>query len=117
MKNFALCIVAFMFLANTITVSAWATPCMQNVSLAASQGMQDSMDEAMPCHENQQQSPITHCDGLCLCVHVMTSQAQAFRNEGGVIIPVFQAERHVLTQDNVLTRTIKPLFKPPIISS
>jgi hypothetical protein len=117
MKKLALFIFAFMFLANTLVVSAWAKPCMMDSPTQMSQDMDASMSGDMPCHDENTQGQSPHCDGVCLCLHVLMSQTLITHDAETLKAPAIISERFATDHDLILTRGSLPLRRPPKLIS
>jgi hypothetical protein len=118
MKHFILKFVMIMFLANTLTVSAWGAVVV-NMDAGASMSTQ-SMDMAeMPCHDEaaakQKEAPVTskHCDGLCLCLHVSLSQTPLLNSEIALHPPISGAKPLFDKVGDIASLEITPLRRPP----
>ena len=113
MKKLFVFILMVTFLANTIVVSAWAKPCMKSSSMAMAQDMRANMDADMPCHDEEQQSQTQHCDGLCLCLHVVMAQT-VILNDVDVLEPLDISEvQFTISQDALVSRQTAPPRRPP----
>lgn len=67
MKKYFVILLVVIFSVNSIAVSAWGASCPH--LLMSSEITQNDM----PCHDETNTSDINHCDGICLCSHIMTS--------------------------------------------
>lgn len=117
MKRIILMFIAVMFLANTMTVSAWSKPCM-NMNAPSSSAKVVQMED-MPCHEdmkkeqNEQQSPTKHCDGLCLCFHVSINQTPVLNDTTSLDTPLNKSERLTTKNERVASMATAPPRRPP----
>lgn len=113
MKHFILMFTAIMFLANAFAVSAWAKPCVNMNEPSSMTQMMDMGD--MPCHEKQdeQKSPTTHCDGICLCFHVSINQTPVLNNQISLDMPLGQSERLISKNEHVASFATTPPRRPP----
>lgn len=67
------CIVALVFFANTLLVSAWAVPCVHTTESETAMPLHSEA----PCHHHAQEESkesTHHCDGKCFCIHASASQ-------------------------------------------
>lgn len=114
MKKLAIVIFTFLFLANTVVVSAWAKPCLMNGEQPAMEQMNSQNMDDMPCHEEQdQQQNHSHCDGICLCVHVSTS-SNFLSNPAGALYPPVVKSMRVMPRDDVMaSKHYSPPHRPP----
>jgi hypothetical protein len=116
MKKVILFILMVVFFANTVVVSAWAKSCLVNDFIQMSQNMDASLSGDIPCHDNQNEQKNTHCDGICLCVHVSVSQA-FITNDDVLNIPVIAHDRFVSENETISARATYPPHRPPISHS
>ena len=120
MKRFILIFTVFMFVANTVAVSAWAKPCMNinEASHAADLGKAGGT-ENMPCHEKQdQKGPLKHCDGICLCFHISVHQTPVLTPyDDYPDMPLTASERLIGQDDHVSSILMAPPHRPPKASS
>lgn len=117
MKRFLLMVTAIMFLANAYTVSAWATSCMNMDSSPSAADTSDMADT--PCaEEGMQDTPsLTHCDGVCLCLHTAINQTPLINNDSGLNMPLRQSERLMVTHERIASKAATPPRRPPKTTS
>lgn len=109
MRKFILYAVSFIFIANTLVVSASIKPCMQD----SPKQIELASQSDMPCHE---QEPTQHCKDACFCLHFSANQIPFFDAD----IPSankIQVKRFLLSRKHITSRNSPPLFRPPIYTS
>jgi len=113
-KKLAIVIFTFLFLANIVVASAWAEPCLMNGHQPAMEKMKlHNMDE-MPCHGQQDEQPKqSHCESICLCVHVSTSSGLFSNNVSAFHVPVLKSVRIMRNDDDMVSRSTSPPRRPP----
>ena len=110
MKRFLLFFVACTFAMNMASLSAYAFSC----------DMSQAEKVEMSCHEAEKQdpqdtqNPQNHCDGICLCQHVMIGQ-QAYLKEAAVM-PVSAHSFMTITAEDIyiFAHKTSPPLRPPI---
>jgi len=117
MRYFVLFALIIVFSVGAIAPTAFAFECdMMKKGHAPTEMV---MDGNMPCHDkvDQQEQNQSHCDGLCLCLHLLVNQAQVF--PVSIIVPEFFVMKDVFAfhDDVALSTSSAPPFKPPIFSS
>ncbi len=106
--------IAIAFFANTLTVAAWAKPCM---NLPESPKTQMATSD-MPCHDTQDKSPTNkHCKGLCLCFHVSVSHMPILTESITLQAPATAHDKIIMFNDSVTTTSITPPRRPPKVLS
>lgn len=109
MRRFAVLFLAIAFLANTITVAAWAKPCMTSGDVSMT-----TTSSEMPCHEKKEQKPPNkHCEGICLCFHVSISQTPILGSDIAYIKQGRIAEKFVISNENKASLAVTPPRRPP----
>lgn len=118
MKRFILFISAFMFLANTFAVSAWAKPCIMLNEPSPIATMSDGLD-VPPCHKQQEnnKSPLKHCKGLCLCFHASINQTPILSDSTAFYVPFGHQGRLTGSDERLASASIAPVAPPPKHSS
>ena len=117
MKKLSLFIFGFMFLANTVVVSAWAMPCLMNESIAMSQHINSSMPDEMPCHEEQKEEKSKYCEGICFCFHTSVSQTPIMNGSESLNIPMAFSENLRAENEKMVSLATSPPRRPPKIIS
>ena len=123
MKHFVLIFTALMFLANTVTVAAWAKPCASNMGAVSVQPMGDvAAGDDMPCHDQAEKNTgpdrkhndtAKHCDGLCLCVHASIHQTPVMLDDSLWNFPLVVPEKITVSNETVLSWASYPPRRPP----
>lgn len=122
MKVFAFAFLIAIFLANTVIVSAWAKPCLNGGAMnvpAQSQSMMDHGDmdmSNMPCEEMQQnenQNDNQHCDGVCFCMHMSSSQTPIIGASSQFQMPFALKLSHDFTNEAIASLSFSPDKRPP----
>ena len=122
MKKIVLFIIAVMFLANTVAVSAWAKPCMNNTAMETSQSMEKATNDNMPCHGEEEskeanQNPDKHCEGICLCLHASISQTPIVDSGVEYNLPIASKSTVGFSNDVMVSRTPIPPRRPPKLNA
>ena len=111
MKRLILIFTMAMFLANTFVVTAWAKPCVGSANASVTMEMAASTD--MPCHNKSQEDTQHHCDGLCICLHVSTSQTPIVNNASIHNISLTQSVVWAFSNEHIISRHPSPPHRPP----
>lgn len=103
------------FLANMVTVSAWAKPCLNGGAMDTPAQSEMMMDHGnMPCedmHQNQDQDDRQHCDGVCLCFHTCTFKSSMINESLSLDSPILSTLTYNIRDDRfigILNSTLKP---------
>ena len=118
MKVFKLAFLIAIFLANTVIVSAWAKPCL-NANPSSMPQVSDSMKQDMgnmPCEDMQQndsQNDNQHCDGVCFCMHMSSSQTPTIGASSQFQMPFTLKLSHDFTNDAIASLSYSPDKRPP----
>jgi hypothetical protein len=109
MKKVFLFVLTILFLASTSVVSAWAQPCMHDMSVVS------SISEELPCHqEKEQRTPSNnHCEGECLCIHAVPNSSFFLSSSDGVRLPIAIKQSFALGNDTLISVNQSPLKRPP----
>ena len=126
MKKLAVFALMVMFLASTVSVSAYAAPCPQDTTTEMSQVQDMAHDDKavqgdMPCHEhesapeNQSSDEQGCCEGLCLHCH-FTQAPFTHQSEPLRLMP---ASKDALSfyQDRLSSFDLLPPRRPPNLTS
>lgn len=136
MKHRLLIIMAFVFVWNTVAVSAWSAPCAMNdrqaiVKMTQKTGgsvIANDVAQDMPCHEVQSLKHNTasdsdpgsldtgglkHCEGICLCFESAMSHTVIVQD---IILvqdmSVISSDWDQIT-DNLVSTPVRSLYRPP----
>ena len=113
MKKATVIISTFIFLSNTIFVSAWAHPCLMDNNLSIIENTIEKSIDVIPCHEEQQQINFSHCDGVCLCAHISTTSSFLPHDLVSVYLPTLKSI-HIVNHDSVMVSHLSSsLYRPP----
>lgn len=119
MKKMTVLTLLFVFIANTFVLSAWAKPCMHDVTVEETQEVTKSMTYDMPCHEHsvdnkeKPESQNTHCDSVCLCLHISLHQTPILGYINPLDFSVNSKQQIIISPDNLTSRSILPPRRPP----
>ncbi len=115
MKNYMLFAIAIIFLTNTISLAAWAKPCMMGKTTVISAEI-EMTKASMDCHKKKQGQQ-KHCEGICLCEHATFSQTPIIENPFD-FGPSPVSFEHILSyNESVTSLTTSPLRRPPRTNS
>jgi len=118
MKIFAFAFLIAIFLANTVIVSAWAKPCL-NANPSSMSQMSGDMNHDMsnmPCEkmqQNENQSDTQHCDGVCFCMHMSSTQTPIIGASSQFQIPFALKLSHDFTNEAIASLSYSPDKRPP----
>ena len=113
MKKLAVVIFIFLFLVNTIVVSAWAKSRLMNNGQPAMEHMSSQNMDNMPCHDEEKQQNRSYCDYGCLCVHASTLLS-FLSNASGTLYPPIVKSMHIMPRSDVMaSRQYSPPHRPP----
>ena len=118
MKVFAFTFLIAIFLANTVIVSAWAKSCL-NVNPSSTSQMSDDMNHDMgktPCEDmqqNQNQNDTQHCDGVCFCMHMSSSQTPTIGESSIFQTPFSLKLSHDFINEAIASLSYSPDKRPP----
>ena len=118
MKIFAYAVLIAVFLANTVTVSAWAKPCLNDNVSSVSQILNDIKQDMgiMPCEEmqkNKNQNDNQHCDDVCFCMHISSSQTPIIGTNQQFQPPFTLRLSHNFSNEIIATLPYSPDKRPP----
>lgn len=120
MKRFLITFLMTMFLANTFVMSAWAKPCMINDKEITEMSLSSDSGDMLPCHEeneSEKTDPNNHCEGICLCLHVSTSQTPVLSNFIAVPDIALGTEIYHSSNESVPSQDYSPSNPPPIFNA
>ncbi len=113
MKNLAFLALMALFAANTVVTFAWAKPCVPPAGMEMAGESRMAHDGSTPCHDEREDSSQEHCEGLCLCQHVASSQIPVAGDAEVLRVPDRQSQRRAGARDNMTSRKTAPPRRPP----
>lgn len=120
MKKFSIVFLMVMFLANTVAVSAWAKPCAINDTEKSEMASNSDIGNILPCHEEnmpEKQDPTKCCEGICLCLHISSTQMLLLTDYDILLNMVLRADSYNLYDESTPSRDTSPSHPPPIYIS
>ena len=114
MKKLVLFTLMFVFSVASIIPAAFAFECDMMKKGEHSGSME--MEGDMPCHDMQKEPNPTepHCEGLCMCLHIMVNQAQLYPDSYVLLEPYAILDVFAFGDETVFSSSTSPPFKPPI---
>lgn len=110
LSNLLVLLIISTFVLNVSIVGAWAHSCPKDNSIQA--------QDEMPCENHTPTKKADDpCQGLCLCLHVMSSHNFTV-GDLGLSLPVLRVgPSWDIVHDDVQTLALKPHLQPPQIYS
>ncbi|MBX2833671.1 MAG: hypothetical protein KTR28_01730 [Micavibrio sp.] len=119
MKRTFLLLVALLFGLNTFVSVVMAADCGMEMHSTTEAGAEAG---DMPCHDMGEQKPApkestSHCDGLCLCMHMGVNQIPLAPTVLAYSVSISTADRLEFGQTFYSSQIISPVLRPPIAFS
>ena len=127
MKRLLFIFLAFAFVFNTVSLSAFAAVCPHDS--ASSQTMNKDQQDQMPCHEVTRDKDMSkaadkeplsgHCEGICFCLQAALSHNIMISGADALFSPPVSVKTSLLPtgSDVFSSKTVLPLDRPPQIYS